>query len=48
MMTYVIGRDGRIVDAWYGYDSAGTRAAMKKLGLQGKRPRDPALPKAAP
>jgi len=32
-MTYVIGRDGKIVDAWYGYESARTQAAVKKLGL---------------
>jgi peroxiredoxin len=32
-MTYVIGRDGKIVDAWYGYESARTQAAVRKLGL---------------
>ncbi|MGO9204471.1 MAG: TlpA disulfide reductase family protein [Limisphaerales bacterium] len=32
-MTCVIGRDGKIVDAWYGYESARTQAAVKKLGL---------------
>ena len=32
-MTYVIGRDGKIVDAWYGYEAARTQQALKKLGL---------------
>ncbi len=32
-MTYVIGRDGKIVDGWFGYDPDKTRAAVKKLGL---------------
>jgi peroxiredoxin len=32
-MTYVIGRDGKIVDGWFGYDQAETEAAVKKLGL---------------
>jgi len=32
-MTYVIGRDGKIVDAWPGYQSARPQAAVKKLGL---------------
>jgi peroxiredoxin len=33
-MTYVIGRDGKVVDAWYGYEPARTQTALKKLGLQ--------------
>ncbi len=32
-MTYVIGRDGKIVDGWFGYDPDKTRAAVEKLGL---------------
>jgi peroxiredoxin len=32
-MTYVIGRDGKVVDAWYGYEAARTQEALKKLGL---------------
>ena len=32
-MTYVIGRDGKILDAWFGYDSRRTQAAVEKLGL---------------
>ena len=32
-MTYVIGRDGKIVDGWFGYDSDRTKAAVEKLGL---------------
>ena len=32
-MTYVIGRDGKIVDGWFGYDSDRTKAAVRKLGL---------------
>jgi peroxiredoxin len=32
-MTYVIGRDGKIMDGWFGYDSDRTKAAVKKLGL---------------
>jgi len=32
-MTYIIGRDGKIVDGWFGYDEDRTKAAVKKLGL---------------
>jgi hypothetical protein len=32
-MTYIIGRDGKVVDAWYGYDKDRTQQAIKKLGL---------------
>jgi peroxiredoxin len=32
-MTYIIGRDGKILDAWFGYDSRRTQAALEKLGL---------------
>lgn len=32
-MTYVIGRDGRVVDAWYGYSRSRTQQVLKKLGL---------------
>ncbi len=32
-MTYIIGRDGKIVDGWFGYDSDRTKAAVKKLDL---------------
>lgn len=32
-LTYVIGRDGKIVDAWYGYNPRKTQAALEKLGL---------------
>ena len=32
-MTYVIGRDGKVVDAWYGYEKDRTQQALKKLGL---------------
>ena len=32
-MTYVIGRDGKILDAWFGYDSRRTQAVVEKLGL---------------
>lgn len=32
-MTYVIGRDGKIVDAWFGYDLEKTEAVVKKLGV---------------
>ncbi len=32
-MTYVIGRDGTIVDGWFGYDPDRTKAAVEKLGL---------------
>ncbi len=32
-MTYVIGRDGKIVDGWFGYDIDRTKAAVEKLGL---------------
>jgi peroxiredoxin len=32
-MTYVIGRDGKVVDAWYGYEEGRAQKALKKLGL---------------
>jgi len=32
-MTYVIGRDGKIVDGWFGYYGRRTQAALEKLGL---------------
>ena len=32
-MTYVIGRDGKVVDAWYGYEEGRTQKALKKLDL---------------
>ena len=32
-MTYVINREGKVVDAWYGYDKDHTQRALKKLGL---------------
>ncbi len=32
-MTCVIGRDGKIVDGWFGYDSDRTKTAVEKLGL---------------
>lgn len=31
-MTYVIGRDGKVVDAWYGYEEGRAQKALKKLG----------------
>ncbi len=33
-MTYVIGRDGKVVDAWYGYEKGRTQKALRQLGLQ--------------
>ncbi len=33
-MTYVIGRDGKIVDVWYGYERDRAPKVLKKLGLQ--------------
>ncbi len=32
-MTYVIGRDGKLVDGWFGFDKDRTKAAVEKLGL---------------
>jgi peroxiredoxin len=32
-MTYVIGRDGKIVAGWFGYDSDKAKATVEKLGL---------------
>ncbi len=32
-MTYVIDREGKVLDAWYGYSPSHTREALKKLGL---------------
>ena len=36
-MTCIIGRDGKIVDGWFGYDRARTRAAVEKLHLEALR-----------
>jgi peroxiredoxin len=33
-MTYVIGRDGKVVDAWYGYERDRGPKVLKKLDLQ--------------
>ncbi len=35
-LNYIIDREGRIVDAWYGYEKGHPRAlkALKKLGLE--------------
>ena len=35
-VNYIIDRDGKIVDAWYGYEKGHPRAikALKKLGLE--------------
>ncbi len=35
-MTYVIGRDGKVIDGWFGYDRDRTKAAVEKLGLSGR------------
>ncbi len=35
-MTYIIGRDGKIVDGWFGYDRDRSKAALGKLGLREK------------
>ena len=32
-MTYVIDREGKVVDAWYGYEKDRSQRALKKLGL---------------
>ncbi len=32
-MTYVIGRDGKIVDGWFGFDKDRTKAVVEKLRL---------------
>jgi peroxiredoxin len=32
-MTYVIDRDGKVADAWYGYEASRAQQALKKLGL---------------
>jgi len=32
-MTYIIGRDGKVVEAWYGYGEGRAEKALKKLGL---------------
>lgn len=33
-LTYLIGRSGKIVDAWYGFVPGRAEKALKKLGLQ--------------
>lgn len=32
-MTYIIDRDGKVVAAWYGYDTGAAAKALEKLGL---------------
>ncbi len=32
-MTYLVGRDGKVVEAWYGYEGGRAEKALKKLGL---------------
>jgi peroxiredoxin len=32
-MTYLIGRDGKVVEAWYGYQQGQAENALKKLGF---------------
>lgn len=32
-MTYVIGRDGKVVEAWYGYEAGRAEKALKRVGL---------------
>jgi hypothetical protein len=32
-MSYLIGRDGKVVEAWYGYEDGRAEKALKKLGL---------------
>ena len=32
-LTYLIDRDGKVVQAWYGYEEGRAEAALKKLGL---------------
>lgn len=32
-MTYVIGRDGKVVEAWYGYEKGRADEVLKKMGL---------------
>ena len=31
-MTYVIGRDGKVVDAWYGYEEARAAESAQETG----------------
>ena len=33
-MTYLIGRDGKVVEAWYDYRKGRAEKALKKLGFQ--------------
>lgn len=32
-MTYLIGRDGKVIDCWYGFEPGRAEAALKKLAL---------------
>jgi len=32
-MTCLIGRDGKVVEAWYGYEEGQTETALQKLGF---------------
>jgi peroxiredoxin len=33
-LTYLIGRDGKVVAAWYGYEKGRAEEEVKKLGLE--------------
>ena len=32
-MTYLVDREGKVVEAWYGYETGRAEKALKKLGL---------------
>ena len=32
-MTYILDREGKVVEAWYGYDPGRAEKALKKLGF---------------
>ncbi len=32
-MTYVINREGKVLDAWYGFEKSREQKALKKLGF---------------
>ena len=36
-LTYVIDRDGKIIDAWYGHDPERTTMAVEKLDLEERK-----------
>jgi peroxiredoxin len=46
-MTYLIDAQGKVVDAWYGYQKGKTAQALRKLGLQDGRGKEAPGPRGS-